>query len=758
MNETVDAVDKRLCNGCRACISVCPSHAIVFAENSEGFFYPHVETGKCTSCGLCSRVCSLQYRNQNESPKCYALMADDKTRQHSSSGGCFSLLAADVLERGGYVCGAAFDEKLEVRHILIHEQEDLEKVRTSKYVQSNVGTVYRDIKNLLDQKTVVLFVGTPCQVAGLKGFLRKDYQNLYTVDLVCNGVPSLKVLRKYLSDHCAEENIRHINFRDKKYGWNYNFNFKVTGVEGIIFEKPFRECMYLEGFNQGLSLRKSCYFCRFQTVPRVGDLTLGDFWEVDSITEGADDGKGTSLVLANNVKGEELLGAILPNSMLFKKVDFEKVPAINVRLSYPTEPHPNRERFFRDMERLDFDENVLRNLDNRYDVAILNFWWTSNYGAILTAYALQQIVERLGYSSRLVKYIFDQNPDVYYNRNSDRFARKHLKTTQFFSSESELTKLNHQATTFIVGSDQVFRYEYARDSFFLNFANHEKRKLAISASFGVSQFNCPRKQWKKYRFLLSRFHHISVRELSGVSLLKNFFRIEAQQVLDPVFVLDKEKWDSLTKESSLQDGGYVLSYILDNDADIQKRINDFAKEKSLNVMTIDESRSVEDWLYLIKNAEYVFTDSFHGACFSLIFGKRFKCLLNVNRGQDRFETLMQIFRLPDGLFVTKDQLLGTGQFALIDYREVEEIVTKEKSRFEQNLKNALRLEPSVSLWTRCKDAFMMSCYFPRRGKRRFKLQAKKNYYHVLSLFSRGTLQKKIHEKYLKYKRRLNEEN
>lgn len=270
------------CSGCGACFNICPHKAIDMVADAEGFLFPKINTDKCINCGLCAKVCPVLHPNYDnqKSLECFAAMADDKLRSGSSSGAVFPLLAQTVLEKGGYICGAAFaDDKLSVEHILINKSSDLIKLKGSKYLQSNTKDCYRQIRSLLQAGRTVLFTGTPCQVAGLKGFLQKNYENLLCVDIICHGTPSPKVYRKYISELGLKGKLQEVNFRNKKYGWG-TINSVTIATSEDEYSCLAKDDIFMQVFLKNLCLRKSCGQCPFNKMPRQGDLTIGDFWGV----------------------------------------------------------------------------------------------------------------------------------------------------------------------------------------------------------------------------------------------------------------------------------------------------------------------------------------------------------------------------------------------------------------------------------------------------------------------------------------------
>jgi len=309
--------EKSACCGCAACVQVCPQQCITMQEDEEGFLYPHVDTVKCIDCGLCENVCPVLHQNSPRKPlDVYATKnKNEQIRKESSSGGLFTLIAESIIKQGGVVFGAKFNDKWEVVHAYSETIEGLEPFRQSKYVQSVIGESFKQVQTFLKEGRKVLFSGVPCQIAGLKLYLRREYEKLLTVDIVCHGVPSPLVWQNYLGEslhqlvpkkQTSRAAITAINFRNKDHGWKtYHFVLKgFSGTKKIEINQSNSQNIFMKGFIKNLYLRPSCYACPAKSFKSGSDITLGDFWGIANFLPGEDDDKGTSLVAINTKKGE----------------------------------------------------------------------------------------------------------------------------------------------------------------------------------------------------------------------------------------------------------------------------------------------------------------------------------------------------------------------------------------------------------------------------------------------------------------------
>ncbi len=353
---------KSLCTGCALCKASCPAEAISMCPDSKGFSYPSLNQELCQKCNLCVKVCPANKHYQPVKPQVAyaAYLQDSTTRLQSASGGLFSPLALDLLLHGGYVCGAAYDHNLRLRHIIIDNPTDIPKLRGSKYVQSDISEVLPLIKQIIEAKRPILFCGTPCQTAAVRAFVG-DSDYLLTVGLVCHGVPSPLAFKAYIEDEQKAHNARisFIDFRNKSQGWQ-NFLMRLYLGGGSYKDYKPEQNHYMQGFYQSLINRPSCANC-FSRQMVAADLIIGDFWGVDKIAPHLHDDKGISLVIPYSEKGIAALKGIIPH-LIIEKVDFMSAVEYNPALAGSLATHPKQEQFFADMPGLGFNEALAKAL------------------------------------------------------------------------------------------------------------------------------------------------------------------------------------------------------------------------------------------------------------------------------------------------------------------------------------------------------------------------------------------------------------
>ena len=382
----------KYCCGCSACFNECPVNAIEMQANREGFLMPVVDTSVCVNCGRCDKACPYLNCQSSESSieeaKAYLYYyLDEDVRKRSASGAAFYALALSTIEKGGYVCGCVWNDNLEAEHIVSNSLDSIERMQSSKYVQSKIGNCYNEIKVLLEKRIQVLFSGTPCQVAGLKSYLDKEYNNLLTASIICHGTPSPEVWKRYknaLEDR-YKSNMINVNMRDKsKYGYKKSVcRYEFENGKVIEWETYLRD-IYCFSFTDDLFIRNSCLTCKYKGDNSKADIILGDYHKgVDG-----SDNKGSSLVLCLNKAGEMALMQ-LKDSRLIEFKNKEEIKSNNM-LYNPTEGNVNREKFFSEYKTMDIIKCINRYLPTR-------FWIKVFFNKLGIFKALKSIKDKLSF-------------------------------------------------------------------------------------------------------------------------------------------------------------------------------------------------------------------------------------------------------------------------------------------------------------------------------------------------------------------------
>ena len=384
------------CCGCGACASICPKKAIKMKTDEYGFLFPEIDENQCVKCGICKSVCAYQEGMvKNEPLQVYAAVNKNKEQLlNSASGGVFSAIATQVLKNGGVVFGASLEFKnghAIPHHIFIEDENEISKIQGSKYVQSSIDDTYIKSKQFLEEGRKVLFSGTPCQVAGLYGFLKRKYDNLITIDLICHGVPNAKFFDDYIQTETKKRNCNEIigySFRNKKKkGWGMNSCIEVKDFNNKIRKiyVPARLTSYFTLFLDGEIYRENCYECIYATKERISDLTIGDYWGIEKEhpellgKNGYDEKKGISCILVNTKKGMDLCKKSL-NLLDINESTFAKVSKRNGQLSSPSKKTDNR-------------ENILNNY-SKYGYAEIEKWFKNKYRGKIIKHTIYNKIPR----------------------------------------------------------------------------------------------------------------------------------------------------------------------------------------------------------------------------------------------------------------------------------------------------------------------------------------------------------------------------
>lgn len=358
--------DKSKCCGCCACVDVCAHHAITLKTDIEGFWYPEVDKDKCVDCGLCEKVCPelhiLDLKKNDFDKPAHTIAAINKNmsvRWDSTSGGAFSALADVMYAQGGYVSGAVYNEDFSVSNYISDNPDDLKRLRSSKYLQSKAEGLYKQIRELLRKGEKVLACGTPCQMAALRSFLRKDYDNLIIVDFICRGVNSPKVYRKYLDslERKYGGKVVYVKAKNKELGWR-NLTRKVVFDNGKAYYGVRMDDDFRRGYHTNVFCRPSCYHCQYKGFPRMADITIADYWGIENVDKNLDNNIGTSMILLNSKKGIEYFEQA-KDKFEWKETRFESILPGNIALRKPIEPAKiDRKAFFKELDKGTFDDVV----------------------------------------------------------------------------------------------------------------------------------------------------------------------------------------------------------------------------------------------------------------------------------------------------------------------------------------------------------------------------------------------------------------
>ena len=716
--KQIELANQNQCTGCGACANICPKHAIQMLPDEEGFLQPQIQEELCIHCGKCEKTCPvLNPKKENSFPKgVVAVRASDEIRQTSSSGGVFSLLAHWIFQQNGVVCGAAFDDDFQLKHIAIEREEELESLKGSKYLQSNTVDIYKKIKDYLEKNRAVLFVGTPCQVAALYRITGRQ-DRLYTIDIFCHGVPSQNVFTKYLKETAAGRKVESVKFRDKRFGWACN-HIRIQFTDGTSYEGDDKTDAYEKGFFRNLWLRRSCETCTFSEFPREGDLSIGDFWGITKIDASQNDGKGTSVVLVNNQRGKELYESVIFPQAECKKIDVAAEQLPN-RVHAGCVFNKNRDRFFHLIKQRPILEAVPMALNKRYDIGLVSNYCAPNFGGALTHYALYHTLEDLGYSTLMIEAPLINTSAARVGTRLDVMERCFLDhlypayaMSKFYRTRQAMKELNQICQSFVVGSDQLFQYSlYQETNQFvsLDWVESRKKKIAVAASFGHGKIFGDPKVHAELSYWLSRYDYFSVREDSAVDICQQQYGIHAVQILDPVFLVNPKHYETLIEKATVDlPKKYVGFYILDPSEEKANIIQEIASrnkidktgfsefDASSNYVASLENCNVrnyrgEERLKVIRDCDFFVTDSFHGTCLAIIMKKPFVTFLNSKRGESRFYSILKLFCLEDRLVTSFAEFLEKTEklYQNIDWGKTNGILTQEKKRSMDWLTNAL---------------------------------------------------------------------
>ena len=737
--------DSLTCMGCGACGAVCEHSALSLKEDALGFLNPEVDNDLCTLCGMCEDVCPVLPNgkshfstvNNKIFPKTWQVFGaqnvEDAVLSHSSSGGVFWALAKSFFEKfsdNAVVYGAAFADDFE-RAIITRAQNlaDCHKFCGSKYLEAHADFSLPQILIDLKKGKNVLFTATPCKVAGLKAFLKLlkvDTKNLITVELICHGVAAPSAWGESLKKLKAElgfQKINEVHMRKKLVKWE-NSQLFIKG-ETAHGERTKSQALYDSWFGKlfgrDFALREACYRCPFHLEHSFADIQIGDFWGVPpKVRQKFNADRGVSVILCKSQKGLDYVKNAARFLKLVKSKFAEARPS-NPMLEMPATRPALRDDFERDFKTLPFGEvyekyehdtaeiedwdfykfksSARTATPKNAEVGIVTLCLHTNYGGNLQTFALQQALQKIGFSSTTLQFAWWHNnhsQDFSNGRIVRSFTEKNIHLTETLYLPEELHKLSKMRfKNLVVGSDQIWRRIFLGNAVytpFLDFAQYQKiPKIAYAASFGTendSEYSA--EEITRLKILLKQFNALSTREDSGVAILKNW-GFEAQHLLDPTLLLDACDYAKFFPAIPKKEN-FVFAYLLGRSqykTAVAKRVAD---AKNLKLFEVNDPTdvikpSVERWLWRFKNADFVVTDSFHGTVFSLIFGKPFISILG-GETTTRFLSLAKLFDLNERLLLESelpnsnekvDALIQSG----INFDEIhQKIATYQKQSFD----------------------------------------------------------------------------
>ncbi|MGN1253097.1 MAG: polysaccharide pyruvyl transferase family protein [Prevotella sp.] len=717
--EYLNLHNKEFCTGCSACVEKCPVSALKLGRDDQGYYVSHFNPDACINCNACEGVCPVLYprqiiKDRKEEPDLYAVQMSEEDRRYSSSGGFFPAVARLVLSRGGYVTGCRWSDELRAEHVVIADIADLNALRGSKYVQSYMGDTYKAVKQLLKNEKLVLFVGTPCQVAGLNAFLGKDYEKLITIDVLCLYAPSQDYFSSYLKEQYHNGHVTNCNFRDKANGWTSSA-MTIETDDGETKSKELRSYdydLFEKAFVDRLMKSEHCEKCIFPCHQRHGDLTIGDFWEICQLNTSFDD-QGTNSVLINSEKGQRIFAEVCQEATRIEKRELKELSGNRIEKHDWTAAHPQYARFQELYLKEGFSRAARECLDNHFDVAILGCYEVRNFGSHLTYFALYHVIKSMGMSVALVGCPADADyqscgkPEYFKN-----IPYRSYEMIPQYKDRIDMRAVNNVADKFIIGSDQMWDstlYEYFGSYGFLDFVFDNKVKLSYATSFGKPDWYGNEEERRKIAFFLSRFDGISVRETSGVKICKNHFHTEAVWALDPVFLCDVDHYRELIKTSTISlPEKYLAAYILDCSPAKLQILREIAGRVQVPLLVLADPnhgyqvqdgaikapvKYVEDWLKFLSMATYVVTDSFHGMCVSLIFHKKMIAVRNVRRGAARFDDYGAKLSIQGSIKSTFFDLLNDKNlFEHNDYCSIDALLKTYRDESEIWLKRKLSID------------------------------------------------------------------
>ncbi len=651
--KTIKTVSEDRCTGCGACYNACPVNAISMQYNSEGFIYPVVNAELCVGCTKCRQVCpEVGYDGSclREEGECYAVMASDEIRKVSSSGGMFTLLAEFVLNQGGAVCGAAYaSDYRKVQHIIVESSEELNRLRSSKYVQSETGDCYSQIKQILEVGRKVLFTGCPCQVSGLYGFLEKDYDNLITADLVCHGSNSLKAYQLYLKEIAKGREISRVDFREKEnYGWRSNVNIYFADGTNYIEHPDKKKSSWYIGFLQGIMNRLCCSTCHYAAKKRTGDFTLGDFWQVNRYNPEFNDGMGTSVVICNSLKSKSVFDSLKPSMKLCEAAPLDFAAAHNGQLRQPKKMSGGRKYFFQHLDKDGYHKALWYGQKKRYDFGVIENWQNHGHRGLLAGFSLAAVADDCGILPIVISSISGNIEKG--NAAADiEFMKRFFNVSKQRKPEN-MPEINHFCDQMLLGPGN-------KETIPLYFVNDSKRIAC----------------WP-------------------------------ENILEPLLVCDQRHLDSLVQKSDMHPEKPYVAALLDKWTEqAGMQLDRLGQKLGCQLVVYAENNSdssskvksladisTEDIAALVKGSRFCVTDRYDMVCLTLRFHRPFAAIAS-GSDEDKIMDLLKRMGLENCMTATEGkEAVKFEEVSDIDYSRIDDILSGEQKRAHEWLEHTWR--------------------------------------------------------------------
>lgn len=671
-------ISKDKCTGCSACKYSCPVNAIEMKIDSlTGFNFADIDTTKCIDCGKCNNVCPHNLnQNPNEIIKRYALRMKDPILKNSSSGGAFTMISSYFFNelKVTNIVGVKWDENFNAIYSIASTGDEWKSFRGSKYMQADVRDIFHHIKAILENNEKLLFIGTPCHVSGLLNYLKKKYDNLITIDFICDSLPSPLIWQKWLNEEGFDiKNIKSINMRHKNSKGARNPTLRIEEINQAydIYLKSTN--FYRLTMGSRLLVSDACYTCNFRDYrSHVSDFTIGDLLDAykrDELYWDEND-SNQSLIICNNKRSQKIIYDIV--NFHRKNIDFFNEINYGGNFGSMTEKNINAKiiskgKIYNALSRGTKLTDICKKKSNKkylYDVAIAGGTMCNNFGGALTYYALYKYIESLG----LKPIIIPPTPDSLGVVIKDNIFEKYCNVSENYHLTKSVN-FNKLADTFMIGSDQIWNKKLFKEwelTPYLDFIFDEKKKIAYGVSYG-NYVPAEDSEFNNIKRLVKKFDHISHREQTGcVKTSKYYDRNDTSCVIDPVFLIDKSEYDTLIEDSKIilpedyiccydlgisEKGRVFMQQIIGGEEvkDIYISTGNYHKQKKnryINPRSINPI-SVQDWLKCIKYSKCLLTNSFHGLCFSIIYHKPF---LYVGNPDDRIKELLSMVNLEDHIF------------------------------------------------------------------------------------------------------------